>query len=79
MARRTNQTVRRPTDWSAVADAEPMVTPPPSFAKPAFPYENTAKPVLNPFGQPITQAAFDALQAENDRLKRLCQTHGLMI
>lgn len=53
-----------------------------SFERPSFPYENTVKigaQVLNPHGQPVTQADYDALVAKYDRLLRLCQTHGLMI
>lgn len=35
--------------------------------------------VVNGYGQPVSQADYDALVAKYDRLLRLCQTHGLMI
>lgn len=36
-------------------------------------------PLVNGYGQPVSQADYDALVTKYDRLLRLCQTHGLMI
>lgn len=35
--------------------------------------------ILDLHQQPVTQAAYDALVTQRDRLLRLCQTHGLMV
>lgn len=41
--------------------------------------ENPVISIVDAHGQPVSQADYDALLNQRDRLLRLCQTHGLMV
>lgn len=82
MAARERRTVEAAISHGAVEAVHTEILPNGDAVLVRVPKQFTVVPtslILDQHQQPVTQAAYDALVTQRDRLLRLCQTHGLMV